>query len=110
MKGIELAQSRPADTNAASVVSPDESEVIHITELIICNTTNASAAYRVFKDEDGTTYDQTTAHFYDVALPANTTDVIEYNVWMNDSSGNLAVRTDTASAITFTVHGQRLQK
>ena len=110
MKGIELGQTRPSDTNPVSLVSPDGNESINIKELLVCNTTTSSAKYRIFKDEDGATYDQSTAHFYDVVLPANTTDILEFDLWMNDPAGNLAVRTDTNSALTFTAHGEILER
>ena len=110
MKGVQLAQSRPADTNAVSALSPDGNEVIHVTEILVANTTTTAATYRIFHDEDSTTYNQTTALFYDINLPGNTTDILELNTWMNDSAGNLAVRVGTASAITFTVSGEILEK
>jgi len=109
MKGSQLAQSHPTDTNNASVISPDGSEVIHITEVTVCNTSSSAVTYRIFHDEDGTTYDTTTARFYDISLPGNTTDVLETNWWMRDSTGNLAVRVGTGSTITFTFDGELLQ-
>jgi len=110
MKGQELAQSRPSDTTAVSVLSPDGNEVIHITQIIVSNTTTSDAKWSIFKDEDGTTYDKTTSHFTDILLPANSTDIIEYNAWMNDNSGNFAVKSDPGDAITFTIDGELLIK
>jgi len=109
-KGQQLGQSRPANTTAVSIYSPDGDEAAKIFEIIVCNTTTSDATYRIFHDEDGTTYNQTTALFYDVNLTANSTDILELNAWMNDSTGNLAVRTGTNSAITFTVNGEVLAK
>lgn len=73
--------------------------------VLVCNTTANSHDFRIFLDNDGTTYDETTALFFDEALAANTTREIEGDWWMGNSSGNLAVRTDTNSAFTFTVFG-----
>jgi len=64
------------------------------------------ATYRLFVDEDGSTYDQTTAIAYDIPLLGNTTDTWEVEIYMNNPSGNLAVRTGTANALTFTVNGE----
>ncbi len=76
--------------------------------IIVCNQSGASAKYRIFLDDDGTTYDQTTALFYDILIPADTTDSIEGIYFMDDSDGNLAVRTNTSSALTFTCFGREL--
>lgn len=103
--GRILAQSRPANTTAVSAYSPAASMVTQITRVLVCNTTGASHDFRIFLDNDGTTYDESTALFFDEALAANTTREIEGDWWMTDSAGNLAVRTDTNNAFTFTVFG-----
>lgn len=105
MKGIQLAQSRPTDTTAVSVYSPDGGEVVNIVEIIVCNTTTASATYKIFHDEDGTDYDEDTALFFDTPLTAKSTDIHEVNWWMRNEDGNLAVEQGTASACTFTFTG-----
>lgn len=113
MVGTILAQSRPADTNATSVYSPLASVNTEITQVLVCNTTGNTPSFRVFLDGDGTTYDQTTALYYDVAMAANTTTALishdDGGWWMNDSDGNLAVRTSAANELTFTVFGMEHQ-
>jgi hypothetical protein len=106
-KGIlrELGQLRPANTTAASLVSPATRQRAIVTSIHVCNTTASSADFRIFIDEDGTTYDQTTALYYDVNVPANSTVLIDDIVLPVPSTGNLAVRTDTNSAFTFTAYG-----
>lgn len=106
MKGQQLGQLRPSDTTAASIYSPDAGEAIKIFEIVVCNTTTNNETFRIFHDEDGTTYDQTTAQFYNAPIAANSTVIIETNWWMRNDSGNLAVRTSTGSALTFTVSGE----
>lgn len=101
----QLAQVRPANTTAVSAFSPDLNDRITIVNIIICNTTVVPAKYRIFLDADGTTYDESTAIAYDVSLPGNSTTAFEVDLYMNKSTGNLAVRTDTANALTFTVNG-----
>ncbi len=100
-----LAQSRPGNTSAISVYSPPASTRAEILNIIVCNTTSASHDFRIFLDADGTTYNETTALFWDIPVPGESTLQIGAGWWMNKSSGNLAVRTDTASAFTFTVFG-----
>ena len=107
--GAILAQSRPADTNVTSVYSPPNSTNTEITRVLVCNTTANTPTFRIFLDNDGTTFDQTTALFYDKAMAANDTTEIEGSWWMNDSDGNLAVRTSAANELTFTVFGAEHQ-
>jgi hypothetical protein len=101
----QLGQARPANTTAVSIYSPASGINAVLKTIVIANTTGSSASYRIFHDDDGTTYDQSTALFYDVTIPANTSDVIELSGGMNDSDGNFAVRTDTNNALTFTLYG-----
>lgn len=105
----QIGQARPANTTAVSVYSPADGMMTDVVTIIICNSSASSAAYRVFHDDDGVTYDESTALFYDVTIPANTTDIHDMKVFMADSDGNLAIRTDTASALTFTVYGSETQ-
>lgn len=111
--GTQLGQLRPADTNAASVYSPAADVTTEVTSIVIANTTALAAAFRLFLDDNGTTYDQTTALYYDHSVAANDSITLpESGVggwWMADSTGNLAFRTDTANALTITVFGTEEQ-
>lgn len=100
-----LGQLRPADTNAASIYSPAAGTIGIISTIIVCNTTGSTAAYSIFLDDDGTTYDESTALYFGVNLAANTSDKIQTYIPMDDSSGNIAVKTGTSSALTFSVFG-----
>jgi len=102
----QLGQLRPANTTAASAYSPASSTQTIIHNVIVCNVTGSSVKYRLFVDSNGTTYDETTAISWDIDLAANSTDMVEVKICMDDSTGNLAVRTDTANAINFTVNGE----
>ena len=102
-----LAQLRPADTNAASFYSPPDNTSTELTKLVICNQTGSSATFRVFLDDNGTTYDETTAMFFDQPISANLTWVEDLRGWgMNDTAGNLAVRSSVNNALTFTLFGK----
>ena len=104
----QLGQLRPANTTAASLYSPASGVTTIIKAIIVCNTSGSAATFRIFLDDDGTTYNQTTALFYDVALAADTTIQIDTYYAMNDNSGNLAVRTNTNNAITFSCFGAEI--
>lgn len=104
-----LGQLRPADTNAASIYSPPKQAIGIVRQILVCETAGGAATYRIFLDEDGTTYDESTALFWDNAIAANTTELITALGWaLKNSAGNLAVRSSVANALTFTVFGVEL--
>lgn len=104
----QLGQLRPADTTAAAVYTKVQDATVWLDQLFICNTTASSADFRVFHDDDGTTYNETTALFFDEALAANTTRVLDLKMYMSTASGTIGVRTDTNSALTFTLYGEEV--
>ena len=103
----QLFQSRPSGTTAASVYSPGSGETARILSIKVCNTSGATAKFRIFCDDDGTTYDETTALYWDITVPADDTWELQKHdeIMMNNSAGNLAFRTDTANALTVTGFG-----
>jgi len=104
--GSQLAQSRISDTTATSLYSPANGLATLITEVWIANNTAGAIAARLFLDDDGTTYDQSTALYYDKSIGANDTlRVSDLKIWMKNTSGNLAGRSATGNALTFTVFG-----
>ena len=106
----QLAQSRPSGTSAVSLVNPSANQDVMVTSVVIANTTGSAAAYSIFHDIDGTTYDQTTALAYAVSLPANSFVEVRIEFPLATTAGNLAIQTDTSNALTFTAYGyQRIQ-
>jgi hypothetical protein len=104
----QLGQLRPTNTTAASLYSPAAKYRATIESIIVCNTTTGAITFRIFHDDDGTTYDETTALFFDEPLAANVTREITFageGIYLINTSANLAVRTSSNSAITFTCYG-----
>ena len=106
--GTLLAQTRPANTTAATAYTA--SIQTEITRILVANTTVLAATFRLFHDDDGTTYDQTTALYYDESIAANTTKVINMEAQgcglFVAKSGTIGVRTGTADALTFSLYGR----
>jgi len=104
----QLGQLRPLDTNAASIYSPNLGVTGIPKVIVICNTTNTSAKASLFQDDDGTTFDKTTALLFEV--PVTKGQSVEFNTFlpMNDENGNLAVQVDVADTLTFTVSGMEV--
>ena len=101
----QLGQHRINSTTATSLYSPGASTTAIIKSIVVCNQTAGAATFRIFIDDNGTTYDESTALYFDVAIVANTTIQIDTFWPMDNSAGNLATRTDTANALTFTAFG-----
>jgi len=106
---IPLAQARENSTNAVSVHSSPNGYLDIVETIILCNQSGLGATFRLFFDQDGTTYDETTALYWDASLPANSSLTIEFEkgLYMNNNSGNLAYRSNTANAITISIWGSR---
>lgn len=100
----QLAQARPANTAAVSLYSPNAGEEI-VGFLFISNNSGAEALARVFLDDDGTDYDETTQMAWDVRIRPQLPPLKIGPISMNDSDGNLAVRTSVGNALTFTFMG-----
>jgi hypothetical protein len=101
----QLGQITPSNTTATSIYSPGASETAFVKTVFVCNTGTSIVKYRLFHDDNGTTYGDATALAYDIELDPGRTHVWDVNILMNDSTGNLAGRTDTANDITFTAYG-----
>lgn len=101
----QLGQARPSVTTAVSIYSPASDITGIIKTIYICNTSAASATLRIFVDDDGSTFDETTALFWDASLGAGETLQLDTFIALNDSSGNIGVRSNTANALTFTLFG-----
>lgn len=109
-----LAQATPGNTSAATLYTA--TSLTMITRLVVCNTGAGACTFRVFHDNDGTTYDDTTALYYDVSVAAGAVYVIEAlseysGIAMNASrspgvsAGTIGIRSNTADDLTFTLYG-----
>lgn len=102
----QLGQLRPAAATPTSIYSPAANTETLVHNVIVCNTSASSAKYSIFADDNGTTYDESTALAFEIVLAAKTTELFEVKICMDDSTGNLAVESDITDAITFTANGQ----
>lgn len=101
----QLAQSRPSDTNAASVVN--DTRPWQVDLILVTNTSSDNASATIYHDADGTTYSEATALVWSAQIKPNDTAYFEFPIPISNinSNGNLAVRSGSASALTFTVYG-----
>lgn len=107
VSAAQIAQVRPANTTAATAFTATIKT--EVTSIIVSNTSGATAKCRIFHDDDGSTYDETTSLYWDVTVNADSTFEISAGVdgagFTIGENGTLGVRTSVASALTFTVYG-----
>lgn len=99
----QLAQHRENSTNPVSIYQCNSGETVQ-GFLKICNLTDDLVTIRVFHDLNGSTYNESTALVWDLILCEGQMFEIDH-IFINESSGNLAYRTDTANAVNATLYG-----
>lgn len=105
-----LGQSLNADTVAESVYSPSDGVAATVKKIYVCNVSGAARIFRLFHDEDGSTYSTATALYYDKTIAADDSFTIDdANIFMNNSSGNLAFRSDSPSSLCCSVYGEEVR-
>lgn len=99
----QLAQYRVANTSPLSIYQSGTSQTVQLF-IKICNVSSGSAFVRVFHDQNGTTYDESTALVYDLKILPG--ELLELDhIFANNPSGNIAYRSSVANALTATVYG-----
>lgn len=104
----QLGQARENSINAVSVYSPGSNTTTIIKSIMLANTSSSEVNVRVFLDDNGTTYDESTALVWDVKIYPGNIWFIDNFLAMNNSNGNLAYRSSVANAITITVFGAEI--
>ncbi len=104
-----LGRTRPTTTTPEVLyTTPDNGTNTKVTLIHITKTIDAAADFSIYLNADGV-YNATTAIFFENEMSADKkTKVIGYNPGMGlGLKGNtLEVKSHTASAFTFTLHGE----
>jgi len=108
---VQLAQVRPTDTANLLLFVPVRGHRYRC-KVIVANVDGSASTYRVFHDDDGTTYSEATALAWDRSCGAGIVDEIPETgeIYMDNAAGAIAVRSSTGSALTFTLYGIREKK
>jgi len=102
----ELGQLRPSTTNPETIYSPPTNIVsTEVKSIFVANVSGGDTFFRIFVDQDGTTYDETTAIVWEIAIKKETGVTISDTIFMDNPSGSIGVRTKDANALNFTVYG-----
>jgi len=104
--GSQLAQARPSGTTAVNAFTALLRTEINL--IVIANTTGTSANFSIYHDDDGSTFDATTALYEANALAGATSLRLAFEPGsgiMINKGGQLGIKTGTGSALTFTFYG-----
>jgi len=106
----QLAQTRPSGTSAESIFTSggiqthDRPYKLH--SVIICNVSGSTLNMSLFHDVDGSTYDESTALFFEYPMTAGQTLIMSEPLTDYQIAGNLGGQSSVANGITFTVYGE----
>ena len=106
-----LAQARGQAT-IASAYSPAAGARAIIFQVHIANTSGTSKDYQLCIDDDGSTYNETTAIAWNAPLndgEIKTFDFGEKGMPLNEAAGNIAIMSESNDAHTFTIVGEEIQ-
>lgn len=96
-------QIRENSTNATAIFALTASMRQAQIYLKVANVTNQSALVRIYHDDDGTTYDESTAIVWDLKITPGEFLEVDH-LFVNNSSGRVAYRSSVANALTVTVY------
>ena len=99
----QVAQHRENSTSAVSVYSPSINTTVQAF-VKIANVSDETVLCSVFHDNNGTTYNESTALVFE--MPIMPGQILEIDhIFFSDETGNLAVQSSVANAIVATVYG-----
>lgn len=101
----ELAQSRPSGTSATWAFQP--TALAFIDTIIVANVGAGSAKFSIYLAKNSATYNESNALYFQNTIHSGTTLEFQFEKGLPiTKSGNLAVQSDTANAITFSIYGR----
>lgn len=100
----QLAQA-VATTGFVSIYSSGSGVTTIVKGITMVNTTATARTIEIAIDVDGTTYDATTTVFETTLGPNETLTDDAFRAMQSGVTGNIAIKSDGASAVTVTVDG-----
>lgn len=99
----QLAQLRENTTTATDIYNCQAGQTVQAF-LKISNVSSSAAEVRVFHDNSGSTFDESTAIVWDMRLLPG--EILEIDhIFINDENGYLGYRTSVANALNATLYG-----
>lgn len=109
--GIQLAQIQlPPHATPGTIFSPpDTGDDFEVTLIMFCNPSDEARTVRLFHDDDGTTFAESTALLWDLSVGVGETYIFNASTLNGgiavSSAGALGASCDSDGLITATVYG-----
>ena len=105
---IQLAQVQLSGTSAISLYTPSVGKKAILTHIWIAVYDNDNII-SLFHDDDGTTYDDTTALIREVKINKEQNVIsLPLGEMLVSNGGNIGVQTDKSDDVTFTLYGREV--
>ena len=105
--GTQLAQGQPGVTTAVAIFQASVTTEVSLIHVV--NSSDASANFSLFHDDDGSTFNETTTLYWEHAIAANTTfRIAAPSVGagiMMAAGGTLGVTSSVVGALTISIYG-----
>jgi len=103
----QLAQVRPGVTTPVVALTMGAGKAGIVRGFRVTNTSGVGDVplFRLFHDNDGAVYDESTALYWDVPVHPGVPFENDGLLCLAPAAGNLAVRTSIISVLTFTFYG-----
>ena len=108
----QLGRTFPTNTTQSLLyTTPNNGSNTRLTSVIVTKVINAAATFDIYINP-GTTFDKTTAIFYQIEMKADKrVEIIEFNsgLGLGVKNNQVYVRSNTASAFNFNAFGEAIK-
>ena len=99
----QLVQPFLDTTDATTLLS----QTADVKLIVVCNSLDEATTYSIFHPNNGAdTPAKANALFYQTALAANATEIIELPITLSHDAQVLSAQAGTANALTITIYGE----
>ena len=109
-RSSRILKQQRGTSSAITAYSPGTGIRTRIYQIIVANVDQAATTFSIWIDDDGTTYDDTTAIADTVSCSSGVIVNFEFpsGLPMNIAAGNLAILSSTTNSHNFTIIGEEL--
>jgi len=97
-----IIQNRPSNESTNTIFKATTKTII--TQVVVSTCNNTDVKFWIYHDDDGTTYDETTALLWKIKAKEKTTLIIDCE-WAVEVNGSIGVKVDNSNGLNFTLYG-----
>lgn len=107
-----LGQIRPLSSGTFNIYSPSGTGNVRAINLLMVVThllNFGSPVIRIFHDDDGTTYDESTALYWDYPMEPAVPSTIKFPLGpISNPAGSIGIRSNVGGGIIYTLYGEEI--